>query len=207
MIQWQLERDVLTDQNCEDIISLAALKRHLWVVGIDADEDYIKELRASAISTIEEQFNTSLINRTHTLVIDRFPYYWVSVQQLIPMQVGIVIPVWPLNTITAMTYTDFLNVSQTVDVTKLQLRKYKPPSIFAEQGKVWPFVNPQQVANVTITFTAGFATLKPVPGELKHAIRLMVGHWYKNREPAQQALLQAMPMGIDELLRTHKWWW
>jgi uncharacterized phiE125 gp8 family phage protein len=107
-----------------------------------------------------------------------------------------------------LTYFDIFKGQQTLDPTTLQIRNYKPPSIFPKIGSVWPFTNPQVVANVTIEFTAGYSTgMYSVPHSLKHLIKLIVGHWYKNRESAHQALLQPMPYGIDELIRNEKWWW
>lgn len=204
-ILWNIERAQLTQADM--VVTLDALKRHLWTVGIDADDDYIVELCLSAMSLIEEQTNTSLVAREHTMTIDRFPYFWSSMQQLVPMTTGIMLPVWPLQSLTSLTYQQSPGVPVSIDVNTLQMRKYKPPSIFPAASNVWPFVNPLQVSSVEIVFEAGYADADAVPPMLKHAIRLLVGHWYKNREPAHQALLQAMPYGIDELIRTHKWWW
>jgi uncharacterized phiE125 gp8 family phage protein len=189
------------------VVTLAKLKSHLWTIGIDADDDYIQDLCLTAMSYLEDQLNTSLVRRSHTLVIERFPYFWQSMNQMIPAMTGIVLPVWPIGTITSLTYVDIFAGTQSIDPTTLQIRNYKPPSIFPKVGNVWPFSNPQQVANVSITFTAGYATIPDIPMSILHCVKLLVAHWYKNRETASQALLQQMPFGIDELIRTNKWWW
>lgn len=40
----------------------------------------------------------------------------------------------------------------------------------------------------------------PVQDAVLHAIRLMVGHWYSNREAATEAPPKAIAMGVDMLL-------
>lgn len=204
MIQWRLEpRPLIAD---DMVLTLDKLKSHLWTVGIDADDDYITDLCLSAMQYLEQELNTSLVSRYYKLIIDQFPFFWVSLQQMVPGMIGIVVPVWPLVSVESIEYVDFLTGPQSYDLTGLQIRNFQPPSIFTKAGNVWPFSSPQQVASVEIELTAGYASGE-VPQAMLQAIRFLVSHWYKNREPAQQALLQPMPLGIAAMIRNQKWWY
>ena len=53
---------------------------------------------------------------------------------------------------------------------------------------------------VTITFVAGYGAADQVPDEAKHAIKLILGHLYENREDVSTAPLRAIPQGARNLL-------
>jgi hypothetical protein len=55
------------------------------------------------------------------------------------------------------------------------------------------------------------ADMDPVPATVKEAVRLLVAHWYEQREAAVVGLTGGVssteiPFGVAELLRPHRTW-
>ena len=58
---------------------------------------------------------------------------------------------------------------------------------------------------VRITATAGYANIQAVPEVAKHAIRLLVGHWYENREAVVTGTISSdVGLTVEALLSTLK---
>jgi uncharacterized phiE125 gp8 family phage protein len=47
-------------------------------------------------------------------------------------------------------------------------------------------------------------TATSVPMPIRHAIKLLVGHWYANREEAQTEVPQRIAMGVDSLIAPYR---
>lgn len=58
-------------------------------------------------------------------------------------------------------------------------------------------------APVSVTFTAGYGAPADVNAGLRHAILLMVGHWYENREAVGEKG-QEMPLAFNALIQPHR---
>ena len=54
-----------------------------------------------------------------------------------------------------------------------------------------------------MTYVAGVAD-SAVPAPIKHAILLMVGHWYANREAVAPGQMHEVPMAVDALIRPYR---
>jgi uncharacterized phage protein (predicted DNA packaging) len=51
------------------------------------------------------------------------------------------------------------------------------------------------------------AELDPVPPDLKQAVRLLVGHWYENREATLVGVgAEQVPLGFWDLITPHRVW-
>jgi hypothetical protein len=57
---------------------------------------------------------------------------------------------------------------------------------------------------VQITYLAGYGGAASVPKPAVHAIKMLVGHWYANRE-AIGSVGQNVPLGVHALLEPLKW--
>lgn len=44
----------------------------------------------------------------------------------------------------------------------------------------------------------------PVPASVKHAVMLIVSHFYNNREAATPDAIRAIPFGVDALLQPYR---
>jgi uncharacterized phiE125 gp8 family phage protein len=53
---------------------------------------------------------------------------------------------------------------------------------------------------VTVTYVAGYGNASDCPQLAQHAIRMLVGHWYENRESATVgAEVREVPMAVTRL--------
>lgn len=58
------------------------------------------------------------------------------------------------------------------------------------------------IAHIQNLTEQDFSTLMPEP--IKHAIKLLVGHWYKNREATTETKQQEIPHAVDALIQPYK---
>lgn len=99
------------------------------------------------------------------------------------------IPMGPVLSIEGLTYLDDAGDRQTLDAECYTWRK----ELFGARIKpvfngAWPVVR-CDYDSVQVTFTAGFEgtgdsppSLDNVPEALRHAMAMLVGHWYENRQ-------------------------
>lgn len=117
----------------------------------------------------------------------------------------IVLPKPPLQSVMSVTYIDTNSVEATwpadnylVDTRSLRGR------IVPRHGKAWPTVTLQPINGVVVRYTAGYGAAEAVPERVKQAIKLLVGHWYSNREAVRAAAGRGekmpIPFGVDALL-------
>jgi uncharacterized phiE125 gp8 family phage protein len=176
-------------------ITTADAKSHLRV-DTAADDDYIDLLITVARRTVEYWRNEALITQTWKLVMDAFPG-----------EDRLTLPKPPLQSITHVKYTPkddslttFSSDSYIVDTDS------DPGRLVLKSGESWPGDTLQIVNGVEITFVAGYGdAASDLPEELVHAMKLMVGHWYENREQVavgRSAVTRAeeIPMGAQWLI-------
>jgi uncharacterized phiE125 gp8 family phage protein len=116
-------------------------------------------------------------------------------------------PVSPVIGITTFAYTDTAGDPQTLSAgTGYQLDTNRDPGrVTVPVSGSWPAVQTGKVNAVQITFTAGYGAASDVPDDIKHAIKLLVGHWYENREAALTgAVSKEMDFAVKALLAQHK---
>jgi uncharacterized phiE125 gp8 family phage protein len=108
----------------------------------------------------------------------------------------------PLISVSSVSYYDGNGVQRTltagddylVDPTSC------PGRIFPAQGKNWPATQDRPGA-VLVTYTAGYASREAIPGTMVHALRLLLGHWFENREAVTlKSDAAELPMGVQFLL-------
>ena len=74
-------------------------------------------------------------------------------------------------------------------------------------GADWPRENLYPTNPVNIRFTAGFGGAADVPGPVVAAMKLLVGHWYENRENSLVGVsVNELPMGVTALLANYRFW-
>lgn len=75
------------------------------------------------------------------------------------------------------------------------------PDHYIVRGDRLRILNPRTIRDLTVEFTAGYET---VPADLLHAIRLIVGHLYANREATTEAALSTVPLAVDAILGRYR---
>lgn len=97
------------------------------------------------------------------------------------------LPLHPLISVTSVKYIDVNGTEQTWSSANYTVDA--PSGPYAPKGRIlrkydvtdWPNIRDQRLA-VTIRFVAGYGDAADVPDSIKHAMKLMVGHWYENRQ-------------------------
>lgn len=58
---------------------------------------------------------------------------------------------------------------------------------------------------ITISMTAGYgANAADVPASIRHALKMLVGHWYENREATSEKETKPVPMAFNALTAAHR---
>lgn len=172
-------------------LTTAEAKTHLRV-DTDDDNDYIDSLVKAARRWVEQVTWRQLITATYVLRLDRF---CGSV---------IYIPRPPLKTFTSFQYLDLDGVLQTWSSGNYEVDLYSSPGrVRPIATGYWPTVGNYYQNAITITYDAGYGAASAVPDDIKHAMRLMVGHWYRQRE-AVGANMAEVPLAVHHLIAPYR---
>ena len=181
-------------------IDLAEAKLHLRVDTTDEDE-LVKTLIRAARQYVETFTRRALVTQTWDLMLDAFPCE------------AITLPMAGVTSVTSITYVDTNGATQTWSSSLYQTDlPTAPKAPFARiqpaYQQVYPMTRDQMNA-VTIRFVAGNATAVTVPESLKAGIKLLVGHWFQNREAVVVGAgiggVQ-VPLTVDHLLWPFRAW-
>ena len=176
-------------------VTLADAKAHLRVDHSDEDA-YISSLIDAAVAMVDGNGSLGRAMVTQTWA------KWVS------QAPGVVrIGMGPFIALTDVSYYDTDSVLQAATVTDFEVRLDDDfVTVRPKDNKVWPAATTREDA-IRITFTAGFGAASDVPSGLKHALLLLVGLWYENREAASDLTLKDIPMGVDALIGMERVGW
>ncbi|MEL6623750.1 MAG: head-tail connector protein, partial [Pseudomonadota bacterium] len=66
--------------------------------------------------------------------------------------------------------------------------------------------SPTQAQTLTIAFRAGFgATAEDVPAPIRHALLMLIAHWFENREPVSFGQSASrIPDAVSDLLKPYR---
>jgi uncharacterized phiE125 gp8 family phage protein len=150
-------------------VTTADMKAHLRV-DISDDDSLIDAYVLAARTYCENYTRRSLITSVWEYKIDEFPD-----EMLIPRP--------PLQTVNSIKYYDTDNVLQTVDASVYTVDTDSIIGRIVEaDGETWPTPN-AIIQAVTVNYDAGYgAATTDVPAPLLQGIKMLVGHWYENRE-------------------------
>ncbi len=171
-------------------VTLDEMKDHLRITHTD-DDQYINALCLAATSWAEKFQNRTYVKRPRTMVLDKFP---TVIRPKYP----------PLISVTSIVYIDTNGTSQTLAASEYRVDTVTEPGRITEAYEVtWPDIRDLTNA-VTITYVAGYGTEAKVPDEVKHAIKLMVGHLYEHREAVSEIDMNMVPLSVKHLLWLEK---
>lgn len=171
------------------LLTTAEAKLHLRIDHSDEDT-YVDALVKAATYKVESYIRRSLLSQTWIYTLDRFPAWTINV------------PRPPAIAVSSLAYVDTDGASQTLSSSLYRVTINGTPSrITPVYGEVWPTTRNQTDA-VTITYTAGYGvTAATVPEQIREAVRLIVGHWYVNRETVTTGTIVArFPQSAEWLL-------
>jgi uncharacterized phiE125 gp8 family phage protein len=112
------------------------------------------------------------------------------------------LPLLPVVNVTSVSYYDEADVEQILAGSNYQLLGDELGAYVAlVAGASWPVVSGRE-APVNIIAVYGHAGATPAP--LKAAIKLLVAHWYQNREAVDSNTLQDLPIAVDRLIAPYR---
>lgn len=180
-------------------ITTAEAKTHLRVDSTD-DDTYIDTLVKLARRWIEHTHGVMCVNTTYDGSLDAFP----------SGDSAIVLPRYPLSSVTSITYyDDDLSTSTVFSSASYQVDSAtRPPRIVLKNGVNWPTDTLRLSSGVVVRFVAGYgAAASAVPEDIKHAVKLLVGQMYTHREPeVTGTIVSPVRFAVDALLAPYRLW-
>lgn len=165
------------------------IKAHLRIE--DSESDYetdLNQLIQTANEWVFSNCHLSLINRTVTCYFDSFDS---------PLK----LPLFPIQSVSAVQYFDVNGASQTVASYQTDLLQ-SPAKLCPAVGAEWPETQSEKVNPVSVSLISGYgATESSVPALAKHLIRLLVGHWFVNREAVGVGTTKEIEFSANELVK------
>jgi uncharacterized phiE125 gp8 family phage protein len=179
-------------------VTIASVNYSVSVVASNyqtADDTYLSSLITTAREICEEYQGRAYITRTYELTLDEWPD-----------DDEIELPMPPALTITSIVSTLSDGTASTWSATEYQLDTTGfVGRLSPAYGYQWPSDNLRELAGIKITYTAGYGALaSTVPNRIKHAIMMLVGELYENREDTDIKDSFTMPWGVKALLSLDK---
>ena len=185
-------------------VSVAEAKEHLRIVDFTDDDTYIGGLVDAATSWCEDYCDRTFADKQYTVAFDDFPSLRIELPR----------PPVRLNATAAsatvtISYVDSAGTTQTLTWAQSGTQQFRldrdhvPALVYPLYLEDWPNVRLDDKA-VQITYLAGYGGAANVPKPAVHAIKMLVGHWYANRE-AIGSVGQNVPLGVHALLEPLKW--
>lgn len=126
---------------------------------------------------------------------------WTRSFDFFPCGDTIRLPLGPLQSIESVTYFDRAGDTQTLASSKYHaIEDARGPAVRLADTAVWPdtFDRPDAV---TVAWTCGYGDEAfDVPAAIVHAAKLMIGHFFKNREAVAAGDTITLPLAVDALL-------
>jgi uncharacterized phiE125 gp8 family phage protein len=175
-------------------LTLAEAKAHLFVDDT-FDDVFIQQCIDTAGKHIEDTCDYVVEDAARTLTFCGFAPVMVLFKA-------------PVRSISAVQYLDETDTLQTVNAADYRLGSaHGAPALVLKQGKVWPSAISAPDA-VRVSVVCGPASAASLPMPVKHAGKLLVGHWYKHREAVTLgALSEELRLGVASLLAPYRQAW
>jgi len=151
-------------------VTVASLKEHSRIGDVTDENQIASEWLAGCREMVEVDARVALCTQTWTLQFDQFPCDVIE------------IPVWPLASVSSVSYVDTNGATQTWSSSNYIVNTAnKPGRLTLAYNSNWPVARLQENA-ITVTFIAGFASAADVPQIYKQAIRLLGAECFISRE-------------------------
>ena len=162
------------------------------------EEGYVRGLIKASRRLYEQTRNRTLVNTVWRMTLDEFPDGDCAIKPPRP----------PLQSVTSVVYVNSTGGNTTMASSDYGVDTYSQPGrIYLAYGQTWPTAREIENA-VTITYQAGYGgsaatvneSIAAVPQTTKHGLALLVGHWFRNREPVNIGnIVNALPYAVEAL--------
>jgi uncharacterized phiE125 gp8 family phage protein len=185
-------------------VTLSEAKTHCRVDTSD-DDTYIGTLITAAREWVESYLDRSLVHTQWVMRLDKFPDDGTMDLEL-PRP-----PMATAGTTTAVavtfTYENGTTATYSTDSYRVD-RNAVPGSVKTLYGQAWP-PHLMDDNSISVTWWGGYgATGASVPAPIRHAMLMLVAHWYDGARQAAVstgAVPQDVPYGVKSLLDSAKW--
>lgn len=179
-------------------VTVAEAKAHLRVDTSD-DDTYIGTLITAAREWCEQYLDRTLVSTQWVMRFDSFPY-------------EIELPRPPISnsgttTAVSLTYTLGDDSTATLSTATYRVDRNSTPGVVRQlRAGSWPG-NLDDYNAVSVTWWAGYGSAgSSVPAAIRHAILLLVGHWYESRSTVLVgSISKQLEFAVESLLSSQKW--
>ena len=177
-------------------ISLAEAKAQMRVEGNDEDT-IIQRLIDAAVAFVDVQGVLGFAMITQTWG------QWIGPN---PSTVSLLLG--PVQSVSAIKYYDTNGTLQTATLADFNV--FGTPNritITPKTGKAWPITQTRDDA-IKIEYVVGYGdTSSSVPQTVRHALMMLVAHWYENRETSAEKSMTEVPYGFHEMIGIERNQW
>lgn len=178
-------------------VTLTDMKKMLRLDTTDVSEDDLLLSYIAAAREYCENFqNRAYITQTWELTMDDFPRGVID------------IPKGNLQSINSVRYINAAGVQTTLtnNIDYVFSTRGLLGRLGAGYGKAWPCFIPYPFDAVIVNFTCGYGNLPAnVPEKIKQAIKLLVAHWFTNREAVLiGSVSKELEFSVSALLWMHR---
>jgi len=179
----------MTSAPAVEPVTVFEAKEHLRVDGT-VEDVLISSLIVTSRLHIEAALGLALISQSWKLVLDAWP------------KAGVLrMPLRPLSSVSAVRVFAADGTSQVVDPVRYFVDTVgEPPRVIGNAGGI---PAPGRTANgIEVDFVAGYgAAVSDVPSPIRHAVLLLVAHWFEHRDPVEIGSANvAIPASVSHLL-------
>lgn len=189
-----MHRPVQVAAPADTPVSLAEAKAQLRVEH-SADDDLITRLIEAATAHLDGWSG----------VLGRCLYTQSWRQDFDRFSACLRLPLAPVATVTSVKYDDVDDVEQTVSASNYSLLADDAgPYVRFKSDFAFPSVD-SEGPTVRVSYVAGYGDATAIPEAIRHAILMMVGHWYESREAVVVGpQVASLPLAVDALIAPYR---
>lgn len=175
-------------------VTAAEVKATTGLTAADGMDTVIDSRIKEAREYVEQVLGRALITQTWELSLDCFDAETIE------------LPKPPAASVTSIKYLDTDNAEQTLPIAYYTLDDYiQPAAVVLNSGYSWPGTY-AAVNAVKVRYVAGYgAAAASVPGPIKEAIMIIVGHWMRFQPAIEAGIsITRIPMAALDLLQPYR---
>ncbi len=190
---------VITTNTTGEVVTLEEIKQHLRLeVGETEEDEYLKALRAAAVDRAESITNRKLLTQSY--------YYYRNEW---PCEDSFELPYAPLASVpsSGIVYKKSTGNSTTFSSTAWEYDSVSEPGRICLKtfGDSWPAYTLYAVNPIKVQMNVGYGDQSTeMPSGIRLAVKMLVAHWYENREATVAQSLSDVPHGVTALLQPYR---
>ncbi|MCV6576272.1 MAG: head-tail connector protein [Cohaesibacter sp.] len=111
----------------------------------------------------------------------------------------------PVLSVDSVKYFDLDGVLQSVSASVYRVeRRMIGACLVRKSSALWPLADLAE-GPITVAWQAGYGSADMVPASIKQAMKLLIGHWFENREAVVVGTITSkLQMAVDALIEPHR---